>query len=191
MPKISVFIKKVWSIFTNIVNNVNKNDNDESIQNKENKSLIITNKIVNLSKFKTAQIVALYMNNEDEVITKYIIEECFNQNKKICIPKVIGPHEMNFFYITKNEKLELSKFNILEPNNYNLVLKEDIELMIVPGICFDQKGGRIGYGKGFYDNYLKDISPYKIGICFKEQLLINELIKLSANDIKMNEIITN
>lgn len=63
--------------------------------------------------------------------------------------------------------------------------------MIVPGICFDQKGGRIGYGKGFYDNYLKDISPYKIGICFKEQLLINELIKLSENDIKMNEIITN
>ena len=82
-------------------------------------------------------------------------------------------------------------FNILEPNNYNLVLKEDIELMIVPGICFDQKGGRIGYGKGFYDNYLNDISPYKIGICFKEQLLINELIKLSENDIKMNEIITN
>lgn len=163
----------------------------KSIQNKENKSLIITNKIVNHSKFKTAQIVALYMNNEDEVITKYIIEECFNQNKKVCIPKVIGPHEMNFFYITKNEKLELSKFNILEPNNYNLVLKEDIELMIVPGICFDQKGGRIGYGKGFYDNYLKDISPYKIGICFKEQLLINELIKLSENDIKMNEIITN
>ena len=50
---------------------------------------------------------------------------------------------------------------------------------------------RIGYGKGFYDNYLNDISPYKIGICFKEQLLINELIKLSENDIKMNEIITN
>ena len=52
----------------------------KSIQNKENKSLIITNKIVNHSKFKTTQIVALYMNNEDEVITKYIIEECFNQH---------------------------------------------------------------------------------------------------------------
>lgn len=163
----------------------------KNIQDKENKSLIITNKIINHPKFKIAQTIAIYMNNDDEVITKYIIEECFNQNKKVCIPKVIGPHEMNFFYIAKNEKLELSKFNILEPNNYNLVLKEDIELMIVPGICFDQNGGRIGYGKGFYDNYLNNINPYKIGICFKEQLLINESIELSENDIKMNEIITN
>lgn len=163
----------------------------KSIQDKENKSLIITNKIINHSKFKIAQIVAIYMNNDDEVITKYIIEECFNQNKKVCIPKVCGPHEMNFFYITKNEKLELSKFNILEPNNNNIVSKNDINLMIVPGICFDQNGGRIGYGKGFYDNYLNDINPYKMGICFKEQLLINESIELSENDIKMNEIITN
>ncbi len=160
----------------------------KNIIDKENKSLIITNKIINHSKFKSAQIIAIYMNNHDEVMTKYIIEECFNQNKKVCIPKVIGPHEMNFFYIDKNEKLELSKFNILEPNNNNLVNKEDINLMIVPGICFDQAGGRIGYGQGFYDCYLQKINPYKIGICFKEQLL-DGLIKLSENDIKMNEII--
>ena len=111
-------------------------------------------------------------------------------DKKFFLPRVKGM-ELEVCEFSEESELKKSEFNILEPNNYNLVLKEDIELMIVPGICFDQKGGRIGYGKGFYDNYLKDISPYKIGICFIEQLLINELIKLSENDIKMNEIITN
>lgn len=162
----------------------------KEIFNKENKSLIITNKVINNPKYKSSKTIAIYMNNEDEVITKYLIEDCFKQNKKVCLPKVEGPNQMNFYYINPNEKLILSKYNILEPNNNQIVNKKDIELMIIPGICFDKDNNRIGYGKGYYDYYLNEINPYKLGICFKEQFLINETINSSENDIKMDKVIT-
>ena len=60
-------------------------------------------------------------------------------------------------------------------------------ICILPGICFDKKGNRIGYGKGYYDKYLKDKNIYKIGLCYKECIVNN--IKSDRFDIKVNKII--
>ena len=59
---------------------------------------------------------------------------------------------------------------------------------IVPGICFDKNGYRIGYGKGYYDKYLSNKSIYKIGICFKECLIDN--MPHDLYDIKVDLIVS-
>ena len=72
----------------------------------------------------------------------------------------------------------------MEENDY----EGKIDLIIVPGICFDKANNRLGFGKGYYDKYLANKNIKKFGICFKEQLLDD--IPTDNNDIKMDLIIT-
>ena len=63
-----------------------------------------------------------------------------------------------------------------------------MDLILVPGVAFDKKLHRMGFGKGYYDRFLKDKKIYKIGVCFQEQ--IREEIPVSDMDISMDEIVT-
>ena len=60
--------------------------------------------------------------------------------------------------------------------------------MIIPGLAFDKDNNRLGYGMGYYDNYLKDKNVYKIGICYKEQII--DSIPVDNNDVKMDLVIS-
>jgi len=160
----------------------------KNIINKEEKSHIITKKITELKEYKNASTIALYNSTENEVSTKELISYSLDQGKKIALPRVHG-NTLKFYSISINEDYELSNFNILEPiANNNYIEKEEIDLIIVPGICFDKNGNRIGYGKGFYDRYLTE-EMNSIGICFKEQLV--DLIPSEKQDKKLKRVITN
>ena len=72
----------------------------------------------------------------------------------------------------------------------NLIPNDEIELIIVPGVCFDLKRNRLGFGGGYYDRFLENKNMNIIGICFDEQLSKDEFIPANETDIKMNKIIT-
>ena len=85
-----------------------------------------------------------------------------------------------------------NKLNVKEPISdlRKLINPIDINLFIVPGICFDKNKNRIGYGGGYYDRYLcKSPSSYKVGIAFNEQIL-DDIIESEDIDVKLDEIIT-
>jgi len=160
----------------------------KNVKDKEKKSDIIMNKIINLDEYNNSKIIALYNNLKDEVSTKKLIIYSLKIGKTIVLPRVYK-NTLKFYKIKLNEKYELSNFKIYEPyhSEYNYIKKELIDLVIVPGICFDIKGHRIGYGKGFYDNFLED-NMNTIGICFKEQ--IREIVPYEKHDKIMKKIIT-
>jgi 5-formyltetrahydrofolate cyclo-ligase len=160
----------------------------DNVIDKENKSRIIFNKIINHEYYKNAKVIAIYNSFKSEVDTKYLINYSLNNNKIVLLPR-IEKDNMNFYRIDSLNNLVKNKYGIDEPINNNLYNKEDIDLMIVPGIVFDKNNNRIGYGKGYYDKYLKNSSIYTIGILYSEQLIDN--IEVTNNDIKLNEIITN
>ena len=85
------------------------------------------------------------------------------------------------------ENLKKGSFDILEPTSNDKVTSNNC-VCIVPGICFDKNGYRIGYGKGYYDKYLSNKSIYKIGICFKECLIDN--MPHDLYDIKVDLIVS-
>ncbi len=66
---------------------------------------------------------------------------------------------------------------------------DSIDLVVVPGVCFDSDLGRVGRGKGYYDRMLEKITKaYKIGICFDCQLLGK--VPTEKWDVKMNMVLT-
>ena len=152
------------------------------------KSKIISDKVLSNEALKSSKVIAIYKSLKSEVDTDNIINDLWSMNKVVLIPKV-EKDIINFYEYNINDKLIKSTFGVLEPNNNKIYKKENIDLIIVPGVCFDKYMNRMGFGKGYYDKYLENSNIYKIGICFNEQIYDKKLVT-DKYDIKMNEIIT-
>ena len=156
----------------------------KGISDKEKISTIIVDKIINLDIYKKSKVIALYKSMLDEVNTSKLIKESL-KSKVVLLPRVIGD-KMIFVEINSKTSYKKSHIGVLEPigNEYS----GTIDLIIVPGLSFDKLGNRLGYGKGFYDRFLRDKSIYKIGICFNKQIYLG--LPCDNYDIPMNLVIT-
>ena len=157
----------------------------KDILDKNNQSEIIYQKIINNKCVNKCDTVLLYSSLNDEVDTFKMINY-FLKHKKVALPRVRG-NDMDFYYIKSVDELKKGSFDILEPTSNDKVTSNNC-VCIVPGICFDKNGYRIGYGKGYYDKYLSNKSIYKIGICFKECLIDN--MSHDLYDIKVDLIVS-
>ena len=158
----------------------------KQIINKEEKSKVIVNQIMNHPKYIDANVIACYCSLKDEVCLDELITDAWKNKKIVVVPKVNG-NEMEFYEIKNMDDLKIQSFGIREPKHDFIFDKHKIDLFFVPGVAFDIYGNRMGFGKGYYDRYLVDLDAYKIGICFREQL--DDHIPTDEFDIKMNEII--
>lgn len=158
------------------------------IEDKETKSQIIINKILTSDDYQQAHTIALYYALEDEVHTIPLIQQALLDQKRVCLPKVISKNEMVFYEIHSFNDVASGHFNIYEPTTSFIVDSEQIDFMIVPGICFDKQHYRIGFGKGYYDRYLKDTTIHTIGICYQEQLV--DSIPIDEHDVALDDVIT-
>jgi 5-formyltetrahydrofolate cyclo-ligase len=154
----------------------------------EHKSRVITQTLENRPIFHHAKKIMAYLSNSEEVHTHQLILDCLEKGREIFVPKVIGDR-LAICRLHDWKDLRKGEFGILEPcrmlDHYH---PAEMDLIIVPGIAFDKKGHRIGYGKGFYDKLLKDTSGYKIGLAFEEQIV--ESIPAEAHDIPLDLIIS-
>lgn len=69
------------------------------------------------------------------------------------------------------------------------VVLSDLDCVIIPGVAFDRNGHRLGRGKGYYDRALAGFKGLKIGVCFSEQFLKNDLVT-EAHDVPMDWVVT-
>lgn len=163
-----------------------------NINNKSIKSNKIFNKIIKLPIYKKSRVIAIYYSMESEVDTTRLIRYMLDDKKEVYLPRVLDNNNMEFYKVNSLDDINnKNKFGIYEPNiSNNMLNKELLDLIIIPGICFDLNYNRIGFGKGYYDKYLSDTNIYKIALCFEEQILKDKIINTSDNDIKMNIIIT-
>lgn len=116
------------------------------------KSRVICEKIMSLAEFRNAEAVYVYMDCKNEVSTRMLIEESWKLGKKVAAPKVCGD-DMTFYYISSFDDVAPGYYDIPEPVTGEEASCEEA-LLIVPGVGFDAKRHRCGYGKGFYDRYL-------------------------------------
>ena len=97
---------------------------------------------------------------------------------------------MTHFLLTDSTVIKISHFNIPEPVDGIEISTDKIEVVFVPLLAFDKQGHRVGYGKGFYDNFLKKCNPktLKIGLSFFE---VEDVIEdTNENDIKLDFCVT-
>ncbi len=150
----------------------------------------ISRKIIQSDYFKKAEQILVFASVDDEFDTENIIEKCRIENKSVFYPLCIDNQgEMTFFKVNSQEDLQSGMYNIPEPKSTCKEYKpEKNDLIIVPCLSVDKNGYRIGYGKGYYDRFLKDFKGVSICPCY-EQLLTDSL-PTDEYDVKINILIT-
>ena len=159
-----------------------------SSEEREEKSKQIKKKLFALFEFRAAKTIFFYAAKGNEVEAEGMIEELLSSGKKVGLPIVKGK-EIFFSQIFNYGKLLPSTFGILEPDEEHPISLDGVDLIIVPGIVFDSRGNRIGFGRGFYDRFLKKIpDAFKIGLAFEIQIV--EAIPETLTDIPVDKIVT-
>ncbi|MGC8852826.1 MAG: 5-formyltetrahydrofolate cyclo-ligase [Hydrogenobacter sp.] len=127
-------------------------------------------KIKNLKEFKEAKSVLLYCPIRKEPDLTSLIWESLASKKLVLLPKVEG-QELKLYSITSQEDIKPGAFCIPEPVGGKEFPPHDVELAIVPGVVFDRRGYRIGFGRGYYDRLLQKIVGVKMGVAYSFQVV--------------------
>ncbi len=157
----------------------------------------IVNKLNQLPYIREAKNIMCFVSFGSEVDTHVLIKNWLSQGKQLSVPCIERAAAENklMHAVRISDFKDLSgcgSFGILEPelNRKNIVKPNELEAIIVPGSVFDINRNRIGYGGGFYDRFLAEISPdcMKIGVCYDFQVL--EKIPHEEYDIPLDLLVT-
>ena len=130
----------------------------------------VADNVRRLYQYKSAKTVLVYVSTPIEVDTIQIIKNCWEDGKKVAVPRCIpDTRMMEFHYIESLDQLSPGMFSVLEPNE-NLEIVKDFSgcLMLLPALSLDYLGYRLGYGKGYYDRYLSRFEGVCAGICYTQ-----------------------
>lgn len=157
----------------------------------------IQKKLLKSSIYRTADCIMCYADYNGEVGTLTIIEDALMKGKEVYLPKVLDnfvESRMEFYRIYSTYELIDGYKGIKEPLGtadrafVSSAFSSKKVLMLVPGVAFDKHNHRLGYGKGFYDNYLKDKDNIlKIALCFSMQ--IQDTVPSTEHDITMDYLL--
>ncbi|MDD3027862.1 MAG: 5-formyltetrahydrofolate cyclo-ligase [Erysipelotrichaceae bacterium] len=135
-----------------------------------NLSNIIFNKVIHDERFLNAHHVGLYVSFKNEVDTLKLIDFCLSHGKRVSVPRVSGK-TMDFYEIKNKDELKPGTFGVLEPTTGAITDKNSIDIIYVPLLAYDRSNHRVGYGKGYYDNYLNGYCNLTIGLAFSFQMV--------------------
>lgn len=152
----------------------------------------ITEQLLSTASFARCSRLFCYVSFNQEVETTGILLAAFSQGKKVAVPKISGG-EMKFCEIESLKELVQGSFGILEPvtDREAVPLKREENLVIVPGLAFDNERNRIGYGRGYYDRFFdryQEIQMGKIALAYEFQIL--DRLPVNRFDAKVDRIIT-
>jgi len=158
------------------------------------KTSAIGNRLFEFANFLESKIALLYVNGNLEVQTQSIIQKSYNYNKIVVLP-AFDPEgfQMKLMKVDSSEQeLTPGPRGVLEPDasKCKVVPIDRIDIAIIPGLAFDEKGGRIGSGTGYYDRLIPrlDITTRKVALTFEEQIIPQ--VPMESHDKHVDIIIT-
>jgi 5-formyltetrahydrofolate cyclo-ligase len=158
----------------------------------EEMSLAIANKVLAIPIWeKTYFHIFLPITEHKEVNTEFILHLLSGKDKEIVVSKSdFETRTMTHFLLTDNTKIKKNEYNIPEPFDGLEVPTNKIDVVFVPLFAFDKTGHRAGYGKGFYDKFLKECKPetIKIGLSFFEAE--DKIEDVFESDVKLDYCVT-
>jgi len=139
------------------------------------------------------KIVSLFLPIErhKEINTYYILEKAITIGSTVALPKVVSSdHSLKHFQYESHQQLSLSPIGIPEPTHGKIIKAHQFDFVFVPLLAVDSNGHRIGYGKGFYDRFLKKCAPncQFIGLSLYDEFV--EIHDIDRHDIELNFCIT-
>ena len=141
--------------------------------------------------FRMAKTIHIFISKTDEPDTTLIIESAWESGKKVAVPCVL-PETFELFHsqLKSFEDLFSGSLGVLEPSPEVRIAMtpESFDLIIIPGVAFDRHGGRLGYGKGYYDRFLEQTGAFRLAMAFDFQVI--EKVPTEKHDVVMNGILT-
>lgn len=145
--------------------------------------------------------VFIYASFQDEPDTSYFMEQCWMQNDRVLVPRIVGAGQFTLHELHKTSDLLPGAWGIPEPGKHTSLWPEgrwqEIDLVVVPGLAFDKTGGRIGFGGGYYDRFMSKLKLLKdngremivAAIVFQEQILAQR-IPMEPHDFRVDLLFT-
>ena len=169
--------------------------NRNAQENKDELSREIVARCMALPEYQRAQTVLFYLDVRSEVRTRNDLDKALASGKKIVVPYCVDG-ELELFHLEQSDELSIGMYRILEPRPElrtvaaKKVDVSEIDMIIVPGVAFDRRGGRTGHGKGYYDKMLEHARPDTplIALAFECQLF--DEIPMQDHDVFMDKVIT-
>ncbi len=129
------------------------------------------------------------ISEKKEIDTTFLLSILQGKDKHVIFPKMEGDALIHFL-LTDNTVFKANKWNVPEPVDGILVEPNKIDVVFVPLLAFDRHGNRVGYGKGYYDRFLKQCTSQviKIGMSFFDAE--EEITDVFENDISLDYCIT-
>lgn len=129
--------------------------------------------LLKLEEYKSCKTLFVFVSTPIEVDTSAVIERAFADGKRVAVPKCRDKHgQMDFYYIESKDSLKSGAYSIMEPDEEVCQKVTDLSegLCIVPGLCFDLQGFRLGFGKGYYDRFLNIFGGTTVGLCYSRYI---------------------
>ncbi|MHA7829683.1 MAG: 5-formyltetrahydrofolate cyclo-ligase [Flagellimonas sp.] len=133
----------------------------------------------------------LSMEDKIEVDTLPLITLLQGKDKNIVVPKVVGPNSMENYLLTDSITIKKSPYGVPEPVDGIEIQESKIDVVFVPLLAFDTQGNRVGYGKGYYDTFLRKCrkKTIKIGLSFFKAES-EPITDVHENDVKLDYCVT-
>jgi 5-formyltetrahydrofolate cyclo-ligase len=157
----------------------------------EQHSAVIGAYLCALPAFSVSHTIMVYMALPQEVQTRLIITQALQLQKRVAVPVIRGRDLIAVALSEAPTQLRRGRFGILEPCGTHCVIHhQEIGCIAVPGIAFDARGGRLGFGKGYYDRFLRQLpaTTYRCGLAFGIQMV--PCVPQAPHDICMHGIVT-
>ncbi len=164
-----------------------------SAEDRHKRSLDVCQLLAGTPEFRRAETIMLFLSMEQEVETSTLVLQAWKEGKTVALPRVrweqrqIEPVAIKSLETSPNPAAQ----GLRDPVGGTPISLARIDLVALPGLAFDQRGYRLGRGKGFYDRFLaqKEFKGLRIALCFHEQILA-DLLPVEPHDVPMNMIVT-
>lgn len=171
--------RKKYLVVRNSISDAEKSEYDKRL----------TEKLLSMPEYKNAENILLFASVGSEFDTEEIFKDSIKQEKNVYFPKCIDDSQMVFLRVCSENDFSIGKYNIPEPQTLEKYAFDSKDsLAVIPALCVGRDFSRLGYGKGYYDRFLKDFKG--ISVCpVYPQLLCGE-VPTDKFDIPLNIIIT-
>jgi len=152
-------------------------------------SLRILEKFTELPAYREADLLLAYVDAKREVETRLLMEQAWKDQKKVAAPRVDGDGIMHYYYLNSLDELEPGSFGIMEPKTTCPLCESETGLLLMPGVAFDEKCHRVGYGGGYYDRYLEK-HPGLVHIALAFEFQVFPEVPFEEHDILPEMVVT-
>jgi len=159
------------------------------VKTRTQRSATVQQILTTLEVYGAARTVHLFVPFGSELDTRPILEDLWAQKVRAVLPRVAPNRQLDHLAVRGWKELEPGAYSIPEPMVHcPAVDPVDVDLILVPGVAFDRRGGRLGYGGGYYDRFLEACPAPRVALAFDLQIVPE--VPREPHDLLVDSIIT-